>query len=101
MSIAVGLRPIVAAACLMLLVTDDAASQVTAAPSDHAWTSKANGAPAPIKLLKIEPVKGYVGDSFTIDADGLPAGRKVEFFWRTVDATYMTKVLTDNVEYHE
>src|SRR5262245_35441103 len=102
MSIAVGLRPIVAAACLMLLVTDDSASQITAAaPSDHARTSKANGAPTPIKLLKIEPVKGYVGDSFTIHADGLPAGKNVEFFWRTVDASYVTKVLSDNVEYHE
>ena len=70
-------------------------------PSSVAQTSKSDGARAAIKLLKIEPVKGYVGDPFTINADGLPAGKKVEFFWSTVDATYLTKVVTDNVEYHE
>ncbi|MEO6164498.1 MAG: hypothetical protein ABIP88_10195 [Candidatus Binatia bacterium] len=57
--------------------------------------------PAPIKLLKVEPVKGYAGDSFTIASEGLPAGKKVEFFWTTVDARYVTKVLVDNIEYHE
>ncbi len=61
----------------------------------------AGAQPAPIKLLKVEPVKGYVGDSFTIMGEGLPAGKKVEFFWTTVDARYVTKVLVDNVEYHE
>ena len=53
------------------------------------------------KLLKVEPVKGHVGDSFTITGEGLPAGKTVEFFWSTVDAQYLTKVLVDNVEYHE
>jgi hypothetical protein len=57
--------------------------------------------PAPIKLLKVEPVKGYTGDSVTISGEGLPAGKTVEFFWSTVDAKYLTKVLADNVEYHE
>ena len=56
---------------------------------------------APINALEVEPVKGYVGDSFTISAEGMPAGKKVEFFWSTVDALYLTKVLVDNVEYHE
>lgn len=106
-----GLRSVLVAAGLMLVLvpevpaaegTDDVTPQVTAAtPSDLAWTSKANGVPAPIKPLKIEPVKGYVGDSFTVHADGLPAGKKVEFLWRTVEASFVTKVLSDNVEYHE
>ena len=61
----------------------------------------AGAQPAPIKLLKVEPVKGYAGDSFTIAGEGLPAGKKVELFWATVDARYVTKVLVDNVEYHE
>jgi hypothetical protein len=56
---------------------------------------------APIKALKVEPVKGYVGDSFTIGAEGMSTGKKVEFFWSTVEAQYLTKVLVDNVEYHE
>jgi len=61
-----------------------------------------NGAPAaPLKLLKVEPVRGYGGDPFTIAAEGLPAGKTVQFLWSTVDAKYLTKVLIDNVEYHE
>jgi len=66
-----------------------------------AQNPKPAGNSAPIKLLKVEPVKGYIGDSFTVTGEGLPLGKKVEFFWSTVDARYMTKVLVDNVEYHE
>jgi hypothetical protein len=71
------------------------------AHSALAQSSKSIGAPAPIKLLQVEPVKGYVGDFFTVAGEGLPAGKKVEFFWSTVDAEYTTKVSIDNVEYHE
>src|SRR5262245_63341932 len=98
MSIAVGLRSVLAAAIFMFALAHELPAEDSTVIGQ---ASKANGTPAGIKLLKIEPVKGYVGDFFTIDADGLPAGKKVEFFWRTVDATYITKVLTDNVEYHE
>ncbi len=56
---------------------------------------------SPLKLFEIGPVKGFVGDSFTFAGGPLPAGKKVEFFWSTVDATYITKVMTDNIEYHE
>ena len=56
---------------------------------------------SPLKLLKVEPVKGYAGDSFTVTGDGLAPGKQAEFFWSTVDAAYLTKVLADNVEYHE
>ena len=52
-------------------------------------------------MLKVEPVKGYVGDSFTVTGDGFTPGQKVDFFWSTVDGAYATKVLPDNVEYHE
>lgn len=63
--------------------------------------SLAGAQPAPLKLLKVEPVRGYVGAPFTITGDGFPAGKKVELLWSTVDARYVTKVLADNVEYHE
>lgn len=66
-----------------------------------AQTVKSGATPVPVKLLKVEPVKGYVGDSFAISGEGLPAGKRVEFFWHTADGAYVTKVLTDNVEYHE
>src|SRR5947209_6510711 len=66
-----------------------------------AQANKSTPAPAPIKLLKVEPVKGYVGDSFTVRGDGFTPGKKVDFFWSTVDGAYVTKVMPDNVEYHE
>src|SRR5262249_43688635 len=65
----------------------------------HAQADKSS--PAPVKLLKVEPVKGYVGDSFTVTGDGFTPGQKVDFFWSTVDGAYATKILPDNVEYHE
>lgn len=61
----------------------------------------AGAQPAPVKLLKVEPVRGYAGTPFTVLGDGFTAGKKIELFWSTVDARYVTKVLVDNVEYHE
>lgn len=66
-----------------------------------AQMAKDGAAAPPVKLLKVDPVKGYAGDPFMISGEGLPAGKKVDFFWSTVDAGYVTKVLSDNVEYHE
>lgn len=57
--------------------------------------------PPALKLLKVEPVKGYVGDPFTVTGEGFAAGATVEFFWSTVEPSYVTKVLPDNLEYHE
>ena len=48
--------------------------------------------PPALKLLKVEPVKGYVGDPFTVSGEGFAAGAAVEFFWSTVEASYVTKV---------
>jgi hypothetical protein len=86
------------------LFTLDAADRQPAARSNSpvfAQSSTPNGAPAALKLLKIEPVKGYSGDSFTVTGEGFPANKKVEILWSTVDAAYVTKVLPDNLEYHE
>ena len=58
------------------------------------------GQPA-LKLLKVEPVKGYVGDPFTVSGEGFAGGTTIEFFWSTVEPSYATKVLPDNLEYHE
>src|SRR5262245_53342948 len=57
--------------------------------------------PVPVNLLKVEPVNGYAGDSFTVTGNGFIPGQKVDFFWATVDGAYATRVLPDNVEYHE
>jgi hypothetical protein len=46
-------------------------------------------------------VKGYVGDPFTVSGEGFVGGTTIEFFWSTVEPSYVTKVLPDNLEYHE
>jgi len=84
---------------LALIIVLRPAASLT--PPALAQAPKPNGEPALVKLLKVEPVKGFVGDSFTITGDGLTPGKKVDFFWSSVEATYITKVMADNVEYHE
>jgi hypothetical protein len=77
---------------------------VTAANANSpilAQISKPNETPTALKLMKVEPVKGYAGDSITVTGDGFPPGKQVDFFWSTVDGAYATKVIPDNVEYHE
>src|SRR5581483_993361 len=74
-------------------------SSLAAADSHTAATN--GNAPAALKLLKVEPVKGHSSDPFTITADGLPANQQIEFFWATVDGSYVTRVLPDNLEYDE
>lgn len=58
-------------------------------------------APALLKPLAVEPVKGYVGDRFTVTGEGLPPSRKVEFVWGTVDGSYSLKVFPETVEFYE
>jgi hypothetical protein len=90
-----------AATVLFTVLVDLSFSREFAGGITFAQLAQNGAAPTPIKLLKIEPVKGYAGNPFTISGEGFPAGKKVEFFWNTVDAYYVTKVLADNVEYHE
>src|SRR4029077_13809876 len=86
-------------AILALIVTYRTAAAPT--PPVLAQATRPNTTPPPIKLLKVDPVKGYAGDSFTVTGSGLAPGKKVDFFWSTVDGAYVTEVMPDNVEYHE
>jgi hypothetical protein len=74
---------------------------LAAADPAHTAAANGNGAPAALKLLKVEPVKGHSGDPFAITAEGLPANQQIEFFWSTVEGSYITRVLPDNLEYDE
>ena len=74
------------------LLTIDAAERIQNA---------ANSVPAALKPLKVQPIKGYAGDAFTVSGEGFPAQQTIEFFWSTVEPSYVTKVLPDNLEYHE
>ena len=98
------------AALLGLLVASNSnaptetAAIAASAPAISPTLAQADKSPlaaAPVKLLKVEPVRGYVGDSFTVTGDGFTPGQKVDFLWSTVGGTYTTKILPDNVEYHE
>jgi hypothetical protein len=80
---------------------DSTAVAASASSPMVAQASKPTGTPAPLRLLKVEPVKGYVGDTFTVKGDGFTPGKNVVLFWGTASAAYLTKVLVDNLEYHE
>ena len=85
----------------MLALALCAGDHLLAATEPGHGATNGTGTPAALKLLKVEPVKGHSGDSFTITADGLPANQQIEFFWSTVDGSYVTRVLPDNLEYDE
>lgn len=85
----------------MLALALCAGNHSLAADTTHSVGVNGNGAPPALKLLKVEPVKGHSGDPFTITADGLPANQQIEFFWTTVDGSYITRILPDNLEYDE
>lgn len=52
---------------------------------------------APLKLLKVEPAKGYVREPFTITGEGLPPGGTIHFEWGTQDGTYVAEASPENV----
>ncbi|MEK7872839.1 MAG: hypothetical protein AAB502_03145, partial [Chloroflexota bacterium] len=58
-------------------------------------------ATAPLKLLQVNPVKGSVGQPFSISAEGLPAGKEVQFFWATASARYDMEPSQETIEFYE
>ncbi len=56
---------------------------------------------APIKLLKVEPVKGYAGEIFHGAWGGTTRGQESGVFLEHGGSLFLTKVMADNVEYHE
>jgi len=85
-----------AAACLVVAVFNG-----TAVAAEAAQKNAKTVVPAAVKLLKVEPVKGYAGDGFTVSGEGFAPGKTVELTWTTAGAAYATRIAPDNVEYHE
>lgn len=56
--------------------------------------------PQGLKLLKATPDSGYVGTTFTLTGEKLPANADVDIVWSTANARYVLNVLADNVEYY-
>ncbi|MBI4336371.1 MAG: hypothetical protein HY683_00880 [Chloroflexi bacterium] len=54
-------------------------------------TSSPTPTPFILKLLRVEPVTGYVGDPFTVKGEGLPPGKELDVQWVTWDGSYTTQ----------
>ena len=54
-----------------------------------------------LKVLNVDPVKGNIGERFTITAEGLAPSKEGELAWATVDGSYSTKVFPETVEFYE
>jgi hypothetical protein len=74
-------------------------------PSSPAVSPSASPAPstttAPdLKLLKVTPDKGRIGDLLNVTGDGLPPNQKVQLQWVTMDGGFDDKVFTETVEFY-
>jgi len=61
----------------------------------------ATAAPVALKLMKVEPSKGVVGDPFSISGEGFPPGKSIELVWLTAEGSYVMVAAAENVEFHE
>ncbi len=73
----------------------------TSLPAAAAPTAVPTSAPVSLKVLKVDPVKGHIGDRFTITAEGLTPNKEAELAWATVDGSFSTKVYPETVEFYE
>ncbi len=76
-------------------------ASLTVAPQSASSTAAPTPTPIPLNPLKVQPDTGYIGDSFTITGEGLPAGKAVELFWVTWDGDYVTEVSLSDVKFIE
>ncbi|MBI4336375.1 MAG: hypothetical protein HY683_00900 [Chloroflexi bacterium] len=53
----------------------------------------------PLKLLKTQPEGGFVGTSFTITGEGLPANKTAELVWTTWNGSFDTNVMAETIEF--
>ncbi|MBI3973796.1 MAG: hypothetical protein HY332_21170 [Chloroflexi bacterium] len=61
----------------------------------------AAAAVAAVQPLTVTPAQGTVGTPFTVSAEGLPAGKTVEFQWTTVSGSYEMKPSAETIEFYE
>ena len=78
-----------------------AATPQPAATQPASATASPTATEVPLRALKVAPESGVVGDSFTVTADGLQAGKAVEFVWMTWEGSYETQASSENVEFHD
>lgn len=55
----------------------------------------------PLKLLKTQPEKGFIGEKFIMTGDGLAPNTEVEFVWVTVEGSFDTQIKPDIAEFYE
>lgn len=78
--------------------TAPAPPRATAAAPAVAAMAAPTGAPQ-LKPLRVEPVSGFVGDTFRVAGDGLPPGASVEWQWVTWDGGYETQAVGHDVRF--
>ena len=87
-----------AGSLLLGLLRPSAAS----AEAPQSATAAAPDAPAAaVKPLTVTPVSGYIGETFAVAGDGLPASAPVQFLWVTADGEYSTQVYSETIEFYE
>lgn len=55
----------------------------------------------PLNALKVDPVTGEAGDTFTVSGGGFPAGKTVDLVWVTAQGNYVTEVVPSDVKFYE
>lgn len=88
-------------ALLLLGCSPVVARSAATAPDSGQASGSSQDKPIELGLLKVEPVTGHVGEPFTIAADGLSAGARVEFQWATREGAYATKAVAHDVQFLE
>lgn len=76
-------------------------TQPAAPEADRSAVPAPERAPMQERPLRVEPVKGFAGETFSIAAAGMPPGRTVEFQWATWEGSYATQVDGDSVLFQE
>jgi hypothetical protein len=82
-------------------VPQHASAASTPLASTSLQFSAAQATPTPIVLLKVEPVKGFGGEPFTVRGEGLPPDSELEFVWVTWEGSYELNILPETIEFHE
>ncbi|MDO8531372.1 MAG: hypothetical protein Q7T26_04275 [Dehalococcoidia bacterium] len=93
--------PVAAPAAAKQMEQPRAPEAVAAVAPRQPAPAAAPAAAALPKPLNVNPVKGSVGQPFSISAEGLPASKEVQFFWATASARYDMEPSQETIEFYE
>lgn len=76
-----------------------AATTQTATPAAGYTATPTATIPANLISLKTSPERGPGGTKFTITGEGLKPSTKLDFVWQTVDGSYKTDLVNNEIQY--